>query len=336
MKPAACLSRRDIKLAEWLYEDGIGEERAILAENGRIIEARIAPHDGIKSGLIAQVQLVKQLIAGKRGIARLPDGAELLVSPLPTGVTEGGSMTIEVTRAAIDEKSRFKLPLARPASDQVPQPAPRLREIIGDAALCHAQGVDRFSEYGWHEVIEEAQSGEVAFSGGSLLISVTPAMTLIDVDGDLPPFALAQAAATAAARAIRRLDIQGNIGIDFPGVADKPQRQAVAEAFDAAMTGPFERTSVNGFGFLQLIKRRTGPSLLEMMQHQRIMHTAAASLRLAERDGRVGPLTLAAHPAIVTALSARPEWMAELARRTGRAVSLRADAKLAIGGYYAE
>ena len=323
-------------MAEWFYEDGIGEERAILVEQGRIIEARIAPHDGIKAGLVAETQLVKQLIAGKRGIARLAGGADVLVSPLPAGVTEGGSFIIEVTRAAIDEKSRFKLPLARPAVDKAPRLAPTLREFIGDAAICRPHEADRFSEFGWHEVIEEALTGEVTFAGGSLQISVTPAMTLIDVDGDLPPFALAQAAATAAALAIRRLDIQGNIGIDFPGVADKIQRQAIAEAFDGAMIGPFERTAVNGFGFLQLVKRRTGPSLLEMMQHQRIVRAAAASLGMAERDGRAGPMTLTAHPAIVAALFARPEWTDELARRTGRAVSLRADAKMAIGGYYAE
>jgi Ribonuclease E/G family len=323
-------------LAEWLYEDGIGEERAILVQQGQIIEARILPHDGVKAGLVAQAQLVKQVIAGKRGIAKLPDGAEVLLSPLPAGLTEGGSLIVEVTRAAIDEKSRFKLPLARPAIDKSPQPAPGLRERIGDMTLCHAHGADRFVEYGWHEVAEEARSGEVSFTGGSLLISVTPAMTLIDVDGALPPLPLALTAAKAAAEAIRRLDIQGMIGIDFPGVADKSERLAVAEAFDAAMTGPFERTAINGFGFLQLVKRRTGPSLLEILQHRRVRGHTNELLRMAERDARTGPLTLAAHPAVIALLESRPEWLAELGKRTGRAVSLRADPKLAIGGYYAE
>ncbi len=322
-------------MAEWFYEDGIGEERAILVEQGSIIEARISPHEGVKAGLVAKAQLVKQLIAGKRGIARLDDGTEVLLSPLPAGLTEGCSLIIQITRAAIDEKSRFKLPLARAANDKPPEAAPKLRDHIGDFTLCHAHQVDRFGVSGWHEVIEEARTGDVSFSGGRLLISVTPAMALIDVDGELPPMALALAAANAAAKAIRRLDIQGMIGIDFPGVADKPERQAVAEAFDAAMTGPFERTAINGFGFLQLVKRRTGPSLLEMMQHRPVRGHVLELLRMAQRDGQAGPLNLAAHPAVIAALESRAEWVAELAKRTGRAVTLRADLKLSIGGYYA-
>lgn len=322
-------------LAEWLYEDGIGEERAILVEHGRIVEARIEPRGTIRAGLVANAQFVKQLVAGKRGIARLADGTELLLSPLPAGLTEGASVVVEVTRAAIDEKSRFKLPLARAAPQKPVGPAPTLLERIGDASICRAHQADRFAEYGWNEVIEEARSGQVDFAGGSLLISVTPAMTLIDVDGDLPAKALAHNAAKTAAEAIRRLGIQGMIGIDFPNVADKAERQAVAETFDSAMTGPFERTAINGFGFLQLVKRRTGPSLPEMMQHRRTHSYAMELLRMAERDTRPGPLGLAAHPAIIKLLEARPDLAAELAKRSGRTVSLRVDPKLATGGYYA-
>jgi Ribonuclease G/E len=307
----------------------------MLVEHGHIIEARIEPRGLVKAGLVANAQLVKQLVAGKRGIARLEDGAELLLSPLPAGLTEGASLVVEVTRAAIDEKSRFKLPLARAAPQKAHRPAPTLIERIGDASICHAHQPDRFAEYGWNEVIEEARSGQVGFAGGSLLISVTPAMTLIDVDGDLPPRELAHSAAKSAAEAIRRLDIQGMIGIDFPNVADKAERQAVAETFDCAMTGPFERTAINGFGFLQLVKRRTRPSLPEMMQYRRTRSYAMELVRFAERNKQPGPLNLAAHPAIIQQLEARPDLVAELTKRTGRTVSLRADPKLATGGYYA-
>jgi Ribonuclease G/E len=322
-------------LANWIYEDGIGEERAILVGRGRIIEARIEPRGLVKAGLVANAQFVKQLVAGKRGIARLDGGAELMLSPLPAGLTEGASLVVEVTRAAIDERSRFKLPLARAVLQKALQPAPKLIERIGDARICHAHQPDRFAEYGWNEVIEEARSGHVGFAGGSLLISVTPAMTLIDIDGELPAKDLAHSAANSAAEAIRRLDIQGMIGIDFPNVVDKAERQAVAETFDSAMTGPFERTAINGFGFLQLVKRRTGPSLPEMMQYRRSRSYAMELLRFAERDNRPGPLNLAAHPATIKQLEARVDLLAELTKRTGRTVSLRADPKLSTGGYYA-
>jgi hypothetical protein len=335
MKREACYSHRDILLAEWLYEDGIGEERAILIENGRIIEARIWRHDGVKAGLVTQAKLVKQLVAGKRGIARIDDGSELLVSPLPPGVCEGGTMKIEVTRAAIDEKSRFKLALARPAQGKPVSPAQNLAAQIGAHTPCRAHQPDRFAEAGWHEVIEEARSGVAVFPGGTLQIFVTPAMTLIDIDGDLPPLPLSIAAASAAADAIRRLDIQGMIGIDFPGVADKAERTSIAQAFGAAMAGPYERTAINGFGFLQLVRKRRGPSLLELVQYRRTIATAAALLRHAERDARTGPLALVAQPAVVALLETRQDWTSELTRRTGRPVILRADAALANGGYYA-
>ena len=69
---------------------------------------------------------------------------------------------------------------------------------------------------GWNDLLEEARGGIVRFAGGELRISPTPAMTLIDVDGHLPPDELAVVGASAAARAIRRLDIGGSIGVDLP------------------------------------------------------------------------------------------------------------------------
>ena len=93
---------------------------------------------------------------------------------------------------------------------------------------------------------------------------VTPAMTLIDVDGVLPPAELAIAGARASALAIRRHGIAGSIGIDLPNVRGKAERQAVAEAVDAILPQPFERTAVNGFGFLQIVRPRRHASLFEL------------------------------------------------------------------------
>lgn len=324
-------------MAEWLYEDGIGEERAIYVDGGKIIAARIERHGEIKPGMVASAQLVARLVAQTRGIVRFADGAEALLSPLPKGLNEGASLTVEVVRAAIAETGRFKLPVVRAALSKADRDAPTLLDQIGRSfTKCHAHEDDRFETLGWSELLDEARTGLVAFNGGALQIALTPAMTLIDVDGDLAPAELARSAATAAAQAIRRLDLQGNIGIDFPTLEAKADRQAAVVAFGAAMTGSFEHTAINGFGFMQILTRRTRQSIPEMLQHRPVLAEALGLLRRAERDRGVGGLGLVACPAVMGLVAAHPAWIGLLARRTGRAVSLRTDPQLAIGAGYVE
>jgi hypothetical protein len=163
-------------------------------------------------------------------------------------------------------------------------------------------------------------------------MSVTPAMTLFDVDGTLPPAALAAAGAEAAARAMRRMGIGGSVGIDLPTLPGKAERQAAAAALDAALPQPFERTAVNGFGFLQVVRRRERPSLPELLQSDPAGAAARALLRRAEWETGAGERTLHAAPAVIARLEARPGWTAELARRIGAPIALRAEPGLAISG----
>jgi Ribonuclease E/G family len=329
-----------IRLTEWFYEDGIGEERAILVDKGSIIAGRIQHKDDIQPGLVAQAQLVTKLVAETRGILRLENGAELLLTPLPKGLCEGASLMVEVTRGAIHEQSRFKLPVARAAPDTSATAAPSLLHQIEatdfKVTRCLPHEEDRFEQAGWGELLEEARTGIVRFDIGTLHISVTPAMTLFDVDGDTTGPSLALGAANAIATAIRRLDIQGNIGIDFPTLAEKSDRQKVAEAFDAAMQGPCERTAINGFGFMQVVTRRRRPSLPEMLRYRRLTCCALSLLRMAERNRNAGPMTLVAHSRVLELLETKPLWIEQLVKRTGRTVALCKDNLLAIEvGYVA-
>jgi hypothetical protein len=164
-------------------------------------------------------------------------------------------------------------------------------------------------------------------------MSLTPAMTLFDVDGSLEPAALAVAGAAAAGRAIRRLGIGGSIGIDLPTLPAKPDRLAAAEALDAALPQPFERTAVNGFGFLQIVRRRERPSLPELIRADPAGAAARALLRRAER-GPAGAATLVAAPAVIARLEREAGWTEALARRLGGAVRLQADAQLPMFGAY--
>ena len=304
-------------MPEWLIERGIGESRAILVERGEILEARVTLDGQIAAGSLLKAQLTS---VGRNAIA-VADGTEYLLPKGAPGVTQGAFLTIEVTREAIGTEG-WKRPLARMSDAQAA--APTL------AGRTFASTRDIFDEAGWPDLIEEARSGIVSFPGGELRIAVTPAMTLIDVDGALPPNDLAVAGARASAQAIRRHGIGGSIGIDLPTDGGKAARQAAAYTIDASLPQPFERTAVNGFGFVQIVRPRRHASLFELAL-DRPAFEARALLRSAARQ--VGTIELVAHPAVIKAIL--PDWVDQLARQIGGAVTLRSDPSLGIAGGHA-
>ena len=319
-------------MAEWLYEEGIGENRAILVEDGAILEAEIEPTGGLRVGAVVEGRLTSILIPGRRGIVSTAGGDPILVEPLPAAVSEGRSVRVAVVREAIDEPGRPKSAKGR-ITDAAAQEGPSLAERIGPHVRMHAHQLDRFEQAGWSELLEEAWSGEIAFAGGALRMSLTPAMTLFDVDGMLPPDQLMAAGAAAAARAIRRFGIGGAIGIDLPTVAGKAERQRAAASVDAILPQPFERTAVNGFGFLQIVRPRLRMSLAERLRSDPAGAAARALLRRAERAPGSGERLLVAAPAVIARLEANPGWTAELARRIGAPVRLQADAAFTTFGF---
>jgi ribonuclease G len=304
-------------LAEWLYEAGIGEARAALIEDGRILKARIElDSEGPQPGAVVGARLTDKVAR----IAALDVGGEAFLQLLPPGLTQGGALTVEIIRAAIPEPGRAKRPVAI-VSALAPREAPGLLARIAagshPARQLRAHEADALEEAGWSEVLEEARTGEIAFTGGALRMSPTPAMTLFDVDGIGPVETLAGAAATAVAEAIVRHDIGGSIGIDFPTLSGKAARQAVADAIDAALPQPFERTALNGFGFLQIVRRRSRASLPELLRADPAAADARALLRSIERTPPGGPTRHAVSAAVHAALERRPGWVTELVRRTG-------------------
>jgi hypothetical protein len=194
-------------------------------------------------------------------------------------------------------------------------------------------GGDRLHDLGWDDLLDEARTGVIPFAGGELRVFATPAMTLIDVDGCLPPDELAVLGASAAADAIRRLDIGGSIGIDLPTAGSKAARQRAADAIDGRLPQPFERTAVNGFGFVQIVRPRVRPSLVELAQ-DRPLFEARALLRRSVREAP-GAKLLVGHPAVIAALERRPEWVSALASQVGGEVELRSDPTLPMSGGYA-
>lgn len=329
-------------MAEWLYEAGIGEARAALVEDGAIVEARIEREGaGPRAGAVLEARLVRALPESGRALVRFGDAGEALLKAIPRGASEGSSLRIAITREAIPEPGNPKLPLARLATDDEP-PA-----LDGSSLLerLTAAGVpvrtllshepDLLEAAGWSEVIEQAETGLIPFAGGLLRFSATPAMALFDVDGGLSAAELCIAGASAAARAIRLFDVTGSIGIDLPG-RDKVARAAAASAIDAILPQPFERTAVNGFGFIQIVRPRLRASLPELLRADPSLTAALTLLRRAERAIGKGRRTLVAASSVIRRIEREQRWRAELARRAGVAIDLREERGIAISAGHVE
>jgi ribonuclease G len=316
-----------LPLAEWLVERGIGEDRALLVENDRVIAAELHWPGELRAGDTVGATLVQRPAGSPRGLAMTESGAPILVDRLPRAASEGAAIHVAVTRIAMAERGRLKRAQGRWTDGPQANAAPDVFES--------GKPVRRFPPGLWEELWSSASEGEVAFAGGSLLFAVTPGMTVIDIDGDLPPRDLALAAAPAIGAALRQFALGGSIGIDFPTLTAKTDRQAVDSALAQALDGwPHERTAMNGFGFVQLVARSTGPSLLHRLAHHRAAAAARLLLRRAEGLEGAGAIQLTAPSAALAAL--RPEWLAELSRRTGREIRLEADHSLALEGAHAQ
>jgi hypothetical protein len=308
---------------EWLIEDGIGETRALLVEGEQVLAAKVMWPGELAAGMHVTGKLTAKLKGTRRGVALLDGGSEALVDHLPPQATEGQSLALVITRSAIAERGRLKRAQARVAGADAPSPV----------AFPNGRKVHRFPAGLWEEVWGAASSASLDFAGGEILVSVTPAMTVIDIDGIGTPREVALAAVPAIARALACFDIGGNIGIDFPTLQTKADRRAVDEALEAALADwPHERTAMSGFGFVQLVARLEGPSLLHRFARGRLGMAARMALRRAELAADAGGagrvIELRVHPALKAKL--KPAWLDELARRTGRMLEIVADPTLAI------
>lgn len=333
MKHAPCSNPLAFPLADpcqngWLIEDGIGETRALLIENDEAIAARVEWPGALAPGLVEDAVLIARKSGSKRGTARFANGEEALVDQLPADASEGAPIRLLVTRSKVGEKSRVKLAQARPTQADC-CPAPSLAERL-DGRI-----IRRFSAGQWEDVWQDAWSGTADFPGGTLHFSPTPAMTLIDVDGSLPARELALAACQALGQTIPRMALGGSIGIDFPTLQTKADRKAIDAALGQTLSGwDHERTAMNGFGFVQLVARMEAPSLLHQLHHRRTSAAARALLRQAEMVDDPGAILLTAHYGVLSHLG--EDWLAELARRTGREVRTKPDPSLALDGGFAQ
>lgn len=305
---------------QWLIEQGIGETRWLLVQGDKVLAARLEWPRELTAGQTVTGQLVSKAKGAKRGLARIEGGREVLVDHLPPQLTEGASVTVVITRAALAERGRFKRAQGRVMPN-------------GTDAVAYAppEGiiVRRLPAGLWEDVWHAASSASIDFAGGEILLSVTPAMTVIDIDGSATPRELALGAIPVIAQALAWFDLGGSIAIDFPTLPAKPDRRAADEALGAALADwPHERTAMNGFGLVQVVARMHGPSLLHRFATSRVGMCARMALRRAEMVEGAGAVLLTVHPALQAKL--KPKWIDELARRTGRSVQIAVDPALAL------
>ncbi|MBW0144152.1 ribonuclease E/G [Sphingomicrobium clamense] len=301
-------------MPEWIIEEGIGETRAALVEVDDILEARVRREGVIPAGTILEAKLVA--VAPRMTVEA--GGEQFLLPRGAPGISEGGKLHVEVTREALGGSEPWKRGLAR-VTEEEPREAPALADAKPGTIV------------GWDDLLEEARSGIVDYDGGQLRIEPTAAMTMIDVDGWLVPDKLSQMAAWASANAIRRLDLGGATGIDFPSLEGKEARQEVGNILDMYLAKPFERTAMNGFGFVQVVRPKSRASLIDLAA-DRAAFEARALLRRASNE--VGAIALHGHPAVLEAI--RPDWLERLSRKVGGAVTLQGDAAIAMSGAYAQ
>lgn len=302
-----------------LTEAAPGATRALLLAGETVVEAHLARADEtLPVGLVAPARLVAR--QGVRATVAIA-GGDALLDPVPADWRQGETQLAEVVREARSDGARHKQ--ARVAPHPGPaRAAPTLAErfAVHDIEAVPPFGPNRLAEAGWDAVVEEAQTGLIDFPGGRLVMADTPAMMVIDVDGLGDLARLAEDAARAVAAAIRRHGIGGPVVVDFPSLGGRGPRAAVDAILAEALPFPFEKTAMNGFGLVQIIRPRTRLSLPEQVRRPGFV-----ALELLRRAMRLTGAVTISGPASVTGwLAERPALADELARQTGGRVTLAA------------
>lgn len=319
-------------MAEWLVEEGIAEHRAVRMAGDAIVAARIDWPGRLTAGWVIEAKLTSKTAGGVRGTALATSGEEVLVDRLPRDANEGAPLKIVITRAALGGVGRYKRAQGRPTDAGLARPTLAERLSAGGESV---RVVRRFPGSDWDALIDEALAATVVFAGGALLLAPTPAMTTVDIDGELSPRALALAAVPALAATLNRFDLGGSVAVDFPTLADKADRRVVDAALGEVLSDwPHERTAMNGFGLVQLVSRLERPSLLHLANRHRAELVWRRLLRRAEGLDGAGHIELTINSSLERL--AEPDYLAALEKRAGRRVALRIDPGLALDAPHAQ
>lgn len=331
MKHAPCCALRAIRLTEIWRDDAPGERRAAFVEHGNIMEIHIQRDALWALGECGAGRIDRKTPSGAYVIA--DDNSELLLRG-KMGLPEGARILFEVTREAIAEPGRHKPPeiILREGVHET---------LMGKDALWDA----RMASLGQSVTNASIAEGfDVAIAGQSQIGDVTisfqrtKAGLVFDIDGIGDAFAINMIAATEIARLLRLYQVGAMVLIDFVSMESKAQRTQVAEAFDAASLAdprPFERTAINGYGMMQVVRARPRPSILDHLFGTRIAalsdETQAYWLLRAVAESRgFGVRSVTARPEVATLLQSErwSAWRAAAVRLAGADMVVVADEKV--------
>jgi ribonuclease G len=319
-------------LTELWIDDAPGERRAALVENGNMVEVHIQRDLHLALGGQNSGRIDRKTPSGAYVVS--DDDDEVLVrrsSPKP----EGARVGFEITRESICEPGRVKPPeatllddVSTACSDQRQLWETRLKRF-GDLPRRNADISAAF---------DAALAGVSQMGDATISFQRTKAGLVFDVDGVGDPMAANLMAAREIARLLRLYQVGGVAMIDFIAVESKDHRQAIAAAFDEASEADsrsFERSAINGFGLMQVVRARPRPSILDQLFGTRIAALSDETqalwlLREAGRSSGFGQRTITARNAVANLLASQ-DWVSfriECERQTGAPLVIVVDEQI--------
>jgi hypothetical protein len=305
-----------------------GETRIAVVENDRLVELHVQrDHEKLALGSVHDA-ITREKNHG-RWRAEIDGENVWLLGHLDNH--PGTRLPVRVIRAPIPEPGQIKpahVVAWRGPADEPPHAWP---DAVDIRDFPDTLAVDDY--------LEKAETGYFPFSHGVISLERTRAGTIIDVDGSADPLDLNLSAATKIAQLLRLYRIGGMVMIDFVGLGNRQQRQTLDIHFQTMLSQDprsFERTAMNGYGTVQVVRARTGPSVIDQMcgtrRNQASTETQALKLlAVAARSVGAGPRTLTASPLIVAQLKNWPEALRDVMQSLGSPVRLVSDS--AVPGY---
>ncbi len=322
-------------LADLRRDDAPGEQRIAVIEAGHVVELHLYRAGQSMPGEVGTGRLTAKQTG--RNFLMSADGQTILLHGQVEG-TEGASIRYCIIRAECAEPGQVKCAEAVVADADASDVSAAQSWAAFISAHSPAALANAIAKADLSPIIDAAVLGVVATGDTRISFERTKAGLVFDVDGNGDTHAINIAAAAEIGRLLRLYQVAGSVMIDFISSRNKDERLAIGAAFDAAAASdprPFERSAVNGFGLMQVVRAKSRPSVLDMLFGTQVNQLsdetqALALLRDAGRSTGIGSRMITASPAIATLLatSLYAPLLDRISTRLGVPITVVADASV--------